>query len=545
MSDGRDWALTGGLLAAAALAVGAAWATTPRPPDTSVYAEEGKPLLPDLTDPHASASIEIVGWDEAASAARPFKVERKGNRWIIPSHEDYPAEAEDRLVKVSGALVTLRRDKLVAERETEHATLGVVDPLDAKATGGGRGTHVTLRDASGRVLADAVVGKAVEGDDGWRYVRVVGETRTWAVKMKGVDLSAEFHDWIERDLLKADRWTLRRIEMHPYRIDEQTMRILPAAPVVLSKPDTGDWGLDGMTAEEQLNREKLDGLVGALDDLKIVDVRRKPEGLSQDLKRAAGIQIPDLTRIDLQNKGFFFTPDGALVSNEGELLAWSHNGVRYILRFGELAGAGEGKTEGRYLFITAAFDAEFLPEPKKPEPPAAPPGTGDGAPSGNGAKPPGDGATPPGDGEKPPTPPTPPGGDAPPGGGGQDAIPGDVQDPENPVEKPQDPPAAGPQDPPAPAPQEPPTGTPPPVPAPDAAKPAEPVKPVEPPKVDDAEQKEWERKHEEWRKKRDEGQKQAAELNARFADWYYVIPGDEFKKIRLARADLVKAKDGK
>ena len=541
MSDGREWAVTGGLLAAAALAVGAAWATTPRPPDTSTYAEEGTPLLPDLTDPHASASIEIVAWDEAASGARPFKVERKANRWLIPSHEDYPAEAEDRLVKVSGALCTLRRDKLVAERETAHASLGVVDPLDQRATGGGRGTHVTLRDASGRVLADAVVGKAVEGDDGWRYVRVGGESRTWAVKMKGVDLSAEFHDWIERDLLKADRWTLRRIELHPYRIDEQTMRILPAAAIVLQKPDTGDWGLDGMTDSEQLNREKLDGLVGALDDLKIVDVRRKPEGLSHDLRRAAGLQIPDLTRIDLQNKGYFISAEGALVSNEGELNAWSHNGVRYTLRFGELAGAGEGKTEGRYLFITAAFDPEFLPEPKKPEPPAPPPGTGDGdgKPPGDGAKPPGDG-TPPGDGEKPPTP---PGGETPPGGGGQDAIPGAAQDPEKPAEKPADPPAA-------PAPQEPPTGTPPPAPAPDAAKPQDPPKPAEPPapeppKVDDAAQKEWERKHEDWRKKRDEGQKQAAELNARFADWYYVIPGDEFKKIRLTRADLVKPKDGK
>jgi hypothetical protein len=31
-----------------------------------------------------------------------------------------------------------------------------------------------------------------------------------------------------------------------------------------------------------------------------------------------------------------------------------------------------------------------------------------------------------------------------------------------------------------------------------------------------------------------------AELNARFADWYYVVSEDVYKKIRLVRGDIVK-----
>ena len=42
-----------------------------------------------------------------------------------------------------------------------------------------------------------------------------------------------------------------------------------------------------MSADEELNAAKLDELKTALDDLKIVDVSRKPAGLSADLKAAA------------------------------------------------------------------------------------------------------------------------------------------------------------------------------------------------------------------------------------------------------------------
>jgi hypothetical protein len=33
-----------------------------------------------------------------------------------------------------------------------------------------------------------------------------------------------------------------------------------------------------------------------------------------------------------------------------------------------------------------------------------------------------------------------------------------------------------------------------------------------------------------------------AELNARFADWYYVVSEDVYKKIRLGRSDIVQEK---
>ena len=45
-------------------------------------------------------------------------------------------------------------------------------------------------------------------------------------------------------------------------------------------------------------------------------------------------------------------------------------------------------------------------------------------------------------------------------------------------------------------------------------------------------------KHQAWERKVQTGRDLAARLNARFADWYYVISDDSFKKIHLSKAEL-------
>ncbi len=44
----------------------------------------------------------------------------------------------------------------------------------------------------------------------------------------------------------------------------------------------------------------------------------------------------------------------------------------------------------------------------------------------------------------------------------------------------------------------------------------------------------------------EDGRKKVEELNARFADWYYVISAGSFEKLHLSRKDLVvKKEEGK
>ena len=79
----------------------------------------------------------------------------------------------------------------------------------------------------------------------------------------------------------------------------------------------------------------------------------------------------------LQQHGYYFSRDGRLVSNEGELQVHTKDGVMYTLRFGEVAfgqgnalSAGDsvvtrqpGQTgENRYLMISASLDPQLKGE---------------------------------------------------------------------------------------------------------------------------------------------------------------------------------------
>jgi hypothetical protein len=50
------------------------------------------------------------------------------------------------------------------------------------------------------------------------------------------------------------------------------------------------------------------------------------------------------------------------------------------------------------------------------------------------------------------------------------------------------------------------------------------------------------RKQESYDEKVVDGKKRVEELNGRFADWYYIVSDEEFKKIHLDRDVVIKAK---
>ena len=55
--------------------------------------------------------------------------------------------------------------------------------------------------------------------------------------------------------------------------------------------------------------------------------------------------------------------------------------------------------------------------------------------------------------------------------------------------------------------------------------------------------KENERKMNAYRDQKKKAEDRVAELNARFANWYYVVSEDVYKKLRLVRSDIVKEAD--
>jgi hypothetical protein len=191
-----------------------------------------------------------------------------------------------------------------------------------------------------------------------------------------VDLSAKFEDWVEKDLLKVTRSQISKVALKYYSIDERTGRVVPGDNIVLSNKD-GRWSMGGQATDSAAVQK----LLGAIDDLKLVGVRPKPKGLAAVLAGTGQNMIQQSDLFSLQSKGFFISPQGQLLSNEGEMQVYTSYGVVYTLRFGEVAyGSGEALTAGtaddqaaksgaavnRYIFVTVGFDPSVTAEPKLP-----------------------------------------------------------------------------------------------------------------------------------------------------------------------------------
>jgi hypothetical protein len=351
--------------------------TAPRRVTPNAFLDQGQPFFPNFTDPNTARTLEVIGFDAKTGVAVPFKVTFENGQWIIPSHHNYPADAKDRLAQTAAGIIELKKDDFRTDNVADHVACGVVDPLDDASAGlQGRGQRVTIKGESNTVLADLIIGAPVPGREKMRFVRIPGQKRVYASRMD-MEVSTKFGDWIEKDLLQAGRDDFDNILLRNYSIDEKTGKVDERERIVLEKHD--QWTTPGLKKDEEISPAKLNELLGALDDLKIEGVRPKPEGLSASLTRSSGnVSISTEDVLSLQSKGYFFSRDGKLLSNEGEVQARTKDGRIYTLRFGEVvygsgmavtAGTGEGDEAGgpgenRYLFVTVTFDPSLFPEPR-------------------------------------------------------------------------------------------------------------------------------------------------------------------------------------
>lgn len=308
----------------------------------SILSDQGEIFYPEFKDPKVVTTIEVVDYDEATATARPFKIEQQKGRWIIPSHYSYPVDVGARLAAVAAGLMNLKKDQVVSDSVQDHARYGVIDPLDDKSASlQGRGKRVTLRDASKATVADFILGRKVEGKEGYRYVRVPGQKRVYAVRTDA-DPSAQFSDWVNSAILRIPAANIRRISILSYSVDERLGGLTNLENVVLTQ-EGGEWKLAGGAP----NLNAVRGLTGTLENLKIVDVKPKPPSLAQGL-RDGRLELSLETALSLRQRGFVLAPNGRILANEGEMSVETTGGLVHTLRFGEIATG-----ENRYLFATA------------------------------------------------------------------------------------------------------------------------------------------------------------------------------------------------
>ena len=111
-----------------------AWATKPTPiPRAATAATQFKSF--DVED---VADLKIVRYDEDEGKPNSFEVKKEGGRWTIPSHDSYPADAEEQLKKIASLFVELKTIATVSEDPATHELYGVKAPSD-EATGDAKG----------------------------------------------------------------------------------------------------------------------------------------------------------------------------------------------------------------------------------------------------------------------------------------------------------------------------------------------------------------------------------------------------------------------
>ncbi len=311
---------------------------------------------------------------------------------------------------------------------------------------------------------------------------------------------------------KTNKWTLKDLELFKGK-----------------KKEPGK-----LSDDEELNATKLNDLKTALTTLKIMDVARKPAQIGANLK-AGKEYLDDAASQDLRRRGFHPVPTGNdqfdIVSNDGEAVVSMKDGVQYVLRFGEVAGidsgsddekkksdsadkkavdnkdkldsatakneekaAAEEKPAGdknekkgglsRYILVMVQFNSDLLPKPELtplPEIKKAPEKKSDGK---------------------------------------ADAKPADAKaaDAKNDIKKDakkDDAKSAGST----------------------AAADSDDQEAIE--EQHDRIEKENKRKQDAYNEKVKAGEQRAKELNARFADWYYVVGDETYRKIHLGQNDII------
>ena len=541
VSETRDPAMrkTAGFLGAGLLLLALGWAVQPRFKPATLKPAVERVLFPELTDAEKAASLEIIRYDDELATLYPFKVIKTGGVWVLPSHQNYPADAKDQLAAAATELVDLKALDVVTERAADHEVYGVIEPDQEKIKPGmtGVGQLIEIRDASGSKIARLIIGKEDKqagvgsGSRRLRFVRKAGQDPVYRVELDTSKFTTQFGDWIEKDLLKLTPWDVRSVELDNYTLaavesdgrlevrqqrsekmqlsyDDKASSWQLTSLETFPNEDSADSVSEELKNNEEVDSTKLNDLRNALGDLQIIDVARKPAGLSADLKAAESF-VNDVEAVSsLQQRGFLPLPSGAILSTEGQTVIGMKDGVEYVLRFGAgttvtepgKAGSGEdgdasgesAETAARYLLVMAQFNEGLLEKPELAELPSLPE-----------------------EDDK---------------DGDSTEQPKDEESEEEKAEKE----ASSDEKEPADAD----------VTAADLLKQADEAEAAMQKAIEDRRQVEREnrRKQESYDEKVVEGKKRVAELNGRFADWYYIVSDEEFKKIHLNREAVIKAK---
>jgi hypothetical protein len=247
-----------GVAAAALLATGLA--VTRMGDEGSASAKSSGPLFPELAARlNDAAKVTITGKDAA------FVVGKDGASWGATEKGGYPVQF-DRVKQLVVGVSQLETVAPMTNNPAQHGKLELADPTAAE----GAAKRVTIEDASGKVLADVLIGKPKQhqgfGGKGALYVRKPGDDQTWEVSGQ-VTVSADAASWLDREVSKLESARVQRVTVHH-----------PGGEILaVSKAtkDDANFKVEGLPEGAQLQWDGVaNGLATPLQYMSLDDVQR-------------------------------------------------------------------------------------------------------------------------------------------------------------------------------------------------------------------------------------------------------------------------------
>jgi len=362
--------------------------------------DEGKPVFEGFTAERA-VELKITTYDDLTARIKSFSVKRDGTgQWVIPSHNNYPADAEEQMGSAAAAFSTLEVKEVIDVDSGAHEDYHVIEPnTDTLDVGtDGVGTLITVTDEEGQSYSLIVGAKVMKGTEAgldprmqqaYYAARRPNSDTVFTVDLKMAIFETEFSKWIDTNLLGLNGLDVRQLAIQDYFISLNP----EGSPIMLRRSNSSMildavdlvWKLDNMvqydqntqepftielTENEDLDLDRINILQSALENLTIKGVLRKPAVLRPDLKITPAAIADAKTSETLTQLGLFGDPNTTvdnlmdLKSANGEIHISLQTGIKYILRFGEVdSTSGAQDSIHRYLFVTTAFQPNMIPTP--------------------------------------------------------------------------------------------------------------------------------------------------------------------------------------
>ena len=203
------------------------------------------------------ATVEIVQGKDRVT------LQRDGETWRIKEKGGYAADF-DKLKPLVLSIANLLSVEAKTSKVDQYDKLGVTDPTAEDATHPG----VTLKDASGTVLASLVIGDTRDSDDGIKkqlYVRRLNDAQAWLVDGK-VEVVTDATAWLRKD---------RIVDIFRSRIKNFSITLPDGGHYLVAKTSAGEKGFQYSPLPRNAkirSQARLDDMSAALENVVPDDV---------------------------------------------------------------------------------------------------------------------------------------------------------------------------------------------------------------------------------------------------------------------------------